>query len=596
MNEGTGIRPAGRLLIIMAIVGTLFYLLFFGPLNQYIPGKEPAKAVVAKRVNLGNIANTKSIAAELPLPSADPAPATNTTFKYEIMAWNSQFSLMLANGGIVTTSGSLMEKYGVNITLERQDDCEKMKADLVAFATELKDGNPYPSEKPAFVAVMGDGAAQFIAALNPVLEKLGTEYRAKVIGSAGYSYGEDKLMGPPEWKKNPGSMRGCVISGYLRDGDWNIAMKYTGDNGIPNNPDETTYDPNAVNWVAANDFLDAPAKLIAGYEEDRPVVINGKKTGKTQRIKVQGTVTWTPGDVNVVEQCDQDIINIVSTREYAGQMPNAIIGIDVWCKDNRKMVEGMLRAIGEAGDQIKRYDAAKQRAAEISASVYKEKDAEYWLRYHDGTEELNKHGSVVQLGGSKPNNIADMVLLFGPSGLFKSTYVAFGNVVIQQYPKLVPSVPAPEIAIDGSYVLAVAKETNTNTSTADRFTFKKGSTLKEVVGKRKYSIQFEIGRSAIRAGQENTLEALKDELAVSLSLKAVIHGHTDNTGTPEGNMRLSADRAQAVQYWLEGKYQDLFPEGRLNIVAHGQTRPVADNDTETGRAKNRRVEIVTGTE
>ena len=80
---------------------------------------------------------------------------------------------------------------------------------------------------------MGDGAGAFLAALNTQLtESFGPEYRAEIVGSCGYSRGEDKFMGPPEWKKTPASAKGGVIAGVLRDGDWNLAMRWMSENGL----------------------------------------------------------------------------------------------------------------------------------------------------------------------------------------------------------------------------------------------------------------------------------------------------------------------------------------------------------------------------
>ena len=85
---------------------------------------------------------------------------------------------------------------------------------------------------------MGDGSGQFAAAVNPALAKLGTGYTVKVIGSTGYSRGEDAFLAPPNVKKDPKSFAttpmdgtpttGLLVEGVLRDGDWNIAMKWSG--------------------------------------------------------------------------------------------------------------------------------------------------------------------------------------------------------------------------------------------------------------------------------------------------------------------------------------------------------------------------------
>ena len=149
-----------------------------------------------------------------------------------------------ANGGVNTTRNSLMEKHGVNLKLIRQDDTGQMQNDLIACAKELHDGADQCSSGTNFVLIMGDGSGQFFAAINPQLKKLDNgrgDYIAQVIGFTGYSRGEDKLMGLPDWKNNPQAAKGSLVAGVLRDGDWNIAMKWAADNQIKNNPDEKTW-------------------------------------------------------------------------------------------------------------------------------------------------------------------------------------------------------------------------------------------------------------------------------------------------------------------------------------------------------------------
>lgn len=68
-------------------------------------------------------------------------------------------------------------------------------------------------------------------------------------------------------------------------------VKWCGDNGIKVNPDEKTYDPDAMNFVAADSYIDAAQKYISDYAEDRPVVINGKATGETKHVAVNSVAT-----------------------------------------------------------------------------------------------------------------------------------------------------------------------------------------------------------------------------------------------------------------------------------------------------------------
>src|SRR5262245_37513758 len=74
------------------------------------------------------------------------------------------------------------------------------------------------------------------------------------------------------------------------------------------------------------------------------------------------------------------------------------------------------------------------------------------------------------------------------------------------------------------------------------------------------------------------------------NLVVVVAGHTDNVGAPRYNYDLSKRRAESIAAYLTA--QGKIPPARIMVVGYGETAPVADNRTETGRAKNRRVEIM----
>jgi ABC-type nitrate/sulfonate/bicarbonate transport system substrate-binding protein len=388
-----------------------------------------------------------------PASAAKPAAsacAGKPEVRFYHWAWNAQMGMILANGGKQAAPDSLMCKHGVNLKLIREDNTDQMQALMATFAEGLKKGEAQPANGAHFVAIMGDGSAMFLKGLNDRLRKLGPDYTAAVVGSAGYSRGEDKFMGPAAWKKDPNKARGGLVAGVLRDGDWNIALKWLGDNKIANNPDETSYDPNALNWVNASDYIDAAQKYVSGFCAD----LKNVKTGKKEKHCVDGVVTWTPGDVTIAEK-KGGLVSIVSTKENRMQMPNVIIGNKKWMAANRDTVKGMLAAIFEGADQIKKEPTALKKAAAISATVYGEKDGAYWQKYFSPVTEKDKQGQTVELGGSTVNGLAENVQLFGIGGktdYFAATYTTFADIVKSQYPQLLPAYDPVTDVVDLSYL------------------------------------------------------------------------------------------------------------------------------------------------
>jgi outer membrane protein OmpA-like peptidoglycan-associated protein len=381
----------------------------------------------------------------------------------------------------------------------------------------------------------------------------------------------------------------------LRDGDWNIALKWLGDNRIPNNPDEASYDPDALNWVNASDYIDAGQKYVSGFCTD----LKNTKTGAKEKHCVDGVVTWTPGDVTVAEK-KGGLVSIVSTKEYRSQMPNVIIGSKKWVNAHREMVKGMLKGIFEAGDMIKHDDEALRRAAALSALVYKEKDAAYWYKYFHVVTQSDAQGLSVELGGSAVNNLADNVQLFGlapgSANIFAATYTVFGDIVKSQYPKLVPSYYPVSEVLDASLVkeLAAAAGAAGGVAEADlpKFT---GERIQQVVSRRAWDIKFATGSAKFKPDAVNDLKAMFKDLVVASGTIVEIHGHTDDQGSVDKNQRLSEDRAFAVKKWLQDQSNANFPAERIKVFAHGSTQPLDSNSSAEGRAKNRRVEIVLGT-
>jgi OmpA-OmpF porin, OOP family len=103
-----------------------------------------------------------------------------------------------------------------------------------------------------------------------------------------------------------------------------------------------------------------------------------------------------------------------------------------------------------------------------------------------------------------------------------------------------------------------------------------------------YGIQFDFNKSTIRPDSEPVLQNVLGILSSRPGLKLEIQGHTDNVGDDDYNQRLSESRAASVVAWLTGKG---IAAGRLTAHGYGMKQPIADNNSDEGRARNRRVEL-----
>jgi len=102
-------------------------------------------------------------------------------------------------------------------------------------------------------------------------------------------------------------------------------------------------------------------------------------------------------------------------------------------------------------------------------------------------------------------------------------------------------------------------------------------------------LTFDSGSSEIRPEQRALLQKVADAAQVFRNSQIIVEGHTDSYGGDETNKLLSQERADAVSGYLSEQFG--IPAFRIGSEGYGETQPIANNETEQGRARNRRIDV-----
>jgi OmpA-OmpF porin, OOP family len=579
-------------LLVAGAIGAAVY--FIAPGLQVSESKTLEKIDVADK-DVNNITTSD----ELPPPGNDASSEVSSKPLVRIAgyAWNAQSGIIVANGGPKTTKGSQMEKNGVNLEIIRQDWLTELRNLQMKFIEDYDGGNPFPKEGAAGIMIMGDGVPFYISSAQQALDdKYGKgKYQLQAVGAVGLSYGEDKLIGPPSWKMNPPSMKGSLISAVIGDGDWVTTVNYAFANGLKVNPDPSTYDADAVNFLASanDDYIESAKELIKSQKEGWTVplkeVKNGKLTGQTINKKVDGCATWTPGDKMVFDALS-GFTDIVSTKEFNNQMATTVIFLRQWAEKNKDIVSNILKSSYIASNQMKQYDTWRKRASEATAKSFAMETPQYWYDMFQG-QKGEKSGVSYNMGGSRVFNLADANQYYGISdgvNRYKAVYDQVSRYLKELNPagfnQNVKRIVPYDEAVNLSFLRGIENIDAGATYATD---YSKKAT--NVVASGEWRINFDPGRASIRPEGKDVLEQIYNLLVQAETSKLELVGHTDNTGTREGNYSLSTARAEAVKSYL---IQKGIPASRFQKVdGKGQDEPVGDNNTPAGKAQNRRVVV-----
>jgi OmpA-OmpF porin, OOP family len=584
-----------KALITLAVAGGLGTAAYFlSPGLRTQESKKLEKIEVADQ-EVNNIITSE----EAGLPGNEPSTEVSgkPLIKIAGYAWNAQSGIIVANGGSKTTKGSMMEKNGVRLELIRQDWLSELRNLQMKFVDEFDKGNNFSKEGAAGIMIMGDGVPFYISSTQQALDdKYGAgKYQLQVVGAVGLSYGEDKLIGPPSWKLNPQSMKGALISTVIGDGDWVTAVNYAFANGLKVNPDPTTYDAEAVNFVACanDDYIEAAKDLIKSQKEGYTISLKevklGKLTGKSLDKKIDGCATWTPGDKMVFDAIS-GVTDIISTKEFNNQMATAVIFPRQWAEKNKDLVVNLLKASFLASNQMKQYESWKVRASEATHQLFNMETPQYWYDMFKGTKG-EKNGISYNMGGSRVFNLADANQYFGitdGTNRYKAVYDQVSRYLKELNPagfnQNVKRIVPYEEAVNLSFLKSI-ENIDAGAATTVDYTQKANT----VVASGEWRINFESGRAFIRPEGKDVLEQIYNLLIQAEDSKLELVGHTDNTGNKDANYSLSTARAEAVKSYLISKG---IPANRFQkIDGKGQDEPVADNKTDAGKAQNRRVVV-----
>lgn len=584
----------GAIILILALMGGLVYV---GLRQLGILDKLGSNSNQNKNGTAGQILDkpedlSKIAVGNLPPSSVSPPTRTNDNppVKIGIWTWQTVSGLIDAVGGPGKsgdhTDSCLCQAGITNTELVVENDTSKQVQALAAGQMQL-------------VTTTGDQAAVDIAGANQLLRG----NKAKVIWSSGYSFGEDCLMGPESWKKDPQLARGALVVTAVPYCDWNVTVNWAADNQIPVNADEQVYDPDAINFVNATDHIEAATK----YTQNAKVNLRNKATGRTEAFEINAVATWTPGDVMAVKGRptvsykgnSERLQKIVSTKEYSYMMPNILFGNADWLNQHREYVKTLLRCIARSNEKIKTDpEYFRNRVAPLNAVVFNMEGMgpTFWNTYFNNTVE-----NGVPLGGSRVNNIAEVRHLFGidsntpiANTIFGITYSDHAKRLKKLLPDRLSNYASADQVVDLSFIRDITDErSTTGVYTAS---FDQGQNTGTVV-KANYQIKFDSGSAKIKPSEIAQLQEIRSLLIRANDTRVIIEGHTDNVGDTNTNLGLSKARAESVWQWLKASDPsgvNINDNRKQAIEGYGPYRPLPGNTNkdDAERAANRRVVII----
>lgn len=295
--------------------------------------------------------------------------------------------------------------------------------------------------------------------------------------------------------------------------------------------------------------------------------------------QVDAAVVWSPDDADCVAKVPGTKV-LQSTQQASYIIADIFVAKKKFVEENRDIIQKLIEGWMIGAAEINTSDVAKQKAAKILSAGLQTPEA-YCLQainnarlctYGDNKNFFNISGDFKGITGED---------------IYNKMAVKYANI---GYPT--SDIPSWRLVGNSSFISALSL-TGAGNEAEGSVTFTAANETKKTakaISTKQVSIAFRSGSSEL---DENTKYIIDHEfldIAKSFANSRIrIEGNTDNVGAAGMNKALSQRRAQAVADYLIREHR--FDSNRFVIVGNGSDKPVADNTTEEGKAKNRRTDF-----
>jgi NitT/TauT family transport system substrate-binding protein len=531
------LTPLGRFLFVVAGLSLLAYGLYtYGVLGRITSVLAPEKRAegTVSRDDFGSGAPAGGTATSTGAAGAPLAGGSRLKrpIKVAIVLWGGYAGGIVANGGMLPNPDSTFSRdFGVQVELLQIDDFDKSR-DAFRAGGDRGGVDIMWSTVDAYALEYGG------------LSKLAP----RAIMQYDWSRGGDAIAVDASIK-SVADLRGKRLACAEATPSHYFALYVLTQGGLTNRD---------VNWVFTSSAVDAANVFKAG--------------------KVDAAVSWSP-DVYVAAREREGGHILASTKEATNLIADIFVArgdfLEQHPEDARRFVAGWLRGV---------------------EMVHKnpEKAAVLLQKSLTGVNTLDDAKGMLE--DVKLPDYAENRAFFNPQGSLVNYFSIFQSAQnIWRKIGKISSVSAPQQTVDTRFLDAAAEyfpgASTTVAQAKPEFEFKAPATRASAapILTKTVSIYFPSGSSTLDENAKAVLDSQVVDLAATFgSAYLRVSGNTDNVGSREGNVRLSRARADSVAQYLMTKG---FERNKFDVVGNGPDKPVAGNDTDAGRAKNRRTDF-----